>query len=241
MSVANGLVAFLGGAANKGSAILDDRRKELQDMRKAQMLEELRLSTAKSLKDYEWGHQATRANASFSTIEGDEMVYRNDQSNVINRRAATQDELAARDELAAERRRKGEAHDQGIRESNNRMRNDNARTANDGARVRAAGRAADAAAASNAPSLERYVSAAMDMYEDDIKHSTVSPSYARQVIRNVIASGMSSQGKDFNIESVLPTLDRQLQGTQRGRTVDGTTGDMSRWSLDTQREYWKDK
>lgn len=98
-----GLVAFLGGAAAKGSSILDEQRKAKMEEERQRLLLTLREESETRMAEKAEARARTRTDSNFSGVDGDEYVYRDTDGNETRRRPLTEDEKAARAAAADEK------------------------------------------------------------------------------------------------------------------------------------------
>lgn len=92
-----GLVAFLGGAAEKQSSILDEQRKLKQEEERQRLLLKLREEAEIRAANHADKLARNRTDRNLSGVDGDFYVYRNNDGYETHRRSLTPDEIAARE------------------------------------------------------------------------------------------------------------------------------------------------
>lgn len=92
-----GLIAFIGGAANKGSEILDRQEQQRRDEEKAKLLAQLQLDTSKILAEFQEKIASRRGDAKMSGTDGTDFITRNANGEELGRRALTSTELEDRE------------------------------------------------------------------------------------------------------------------------------------------------
>lgn len=93
----NALAGFIQGFAGSLGNSLTNRDQEERELKKARMLEEMRAATQERIMERQEQLQAKRTSKEFSSLEGNEFVYRDSSGAEKSRRAASADEIEARD------------------------------------------------------------------------------------------------------------------------------------------------
>lgn len=158
-----GLVAFLGGAAEKQSSILDEQRKLKQEEERQRLLLKLREEAEIRAANHADKLARNRTDRNLSGVDGDFYVYRNNDGYETHRRSLTPDEIAereaAKDDKAWER-------DYRERQLALQRRGQDISAAN--ARARGSGRAGEDDEMDRPRSLEDQLVAALMEEEKDV-------------------------------------------------------------------------
>lgn len=94
---------FVKGVADYAGDQIANQQKQDMEMRKAELLNQLRYDTDTKLAEFQEKLQSKRTNKDMSGVEGDEYVIRDNEGNEKSRRAATQQEREERDYTSKKR------------------------------------------------------------------------------------------------------------------------------------------
>lgn len=178
------VAGFIGGASGTALEFIKANEEDKRELRKAELLQKLRLQTSKELADYQQKLDQSELDKDLTTIEGNEVVMRDKAGNIIRRRAQTEGEK----ELESYNR---ESRSLDLEGSRAKIRSLNASASADAARGRA---------------YDRQDAGGLDSLSDEEKASIISEQIFQEIrsgAEGAAKAATSAGTPDYIIDGII--------------------------------------